>query len=351
MIWIGVDAHKRLHQAAALGPSGVVAQRTIANTTAGWATLRAWAQQWPERLWAVEGSGALGRGLAQFLAERGERVHEVSPKWTARRRRTLRRAGKSDRLDAQAVARLLREEADTLPRVLPEEEAAASVQLWSRLRADVVADMTRVRNRLHALLLLCAPEYRRRVPGLTTAAGIRACQQYTAPGEGPLAREREQAVRRVADQLALLHAQERELRDTLERAAEARFAPLIAVVGVGPLLAATLVAELGVPRPGLGEAQLAALAGVAPLEASSAGAVRHRLSRQGNRRLNSLLHRIALVQARVHPPAQAYLARRQREGRTAREARRALKRHLVRSIWRQWQACWGPPHLPSSAAS
>ncbi len=351
MIWIGVDAHKRLHQAAALGASGVVAQRTIANTTAGWATLYDWAQQWPDRIWAVEGSGALGRGLAQFLAERGERVHEVSPTWTAQRRRTLRQAGKSDWLDAQAVAKLLREEAETLPRVLAEEETTASIQLWSRLRADMVADMTRVRNRLHALLLLCDPEYRSQVPGLTTPAGIRECQQYTAPGDGALAREREQAVRRVADQLALLHAQERELRDKLERAAEARFSPLIAVVGVGPLIAATLVAELGAPQPGLGEAQLATLAGVAPLEASSAGAVRHRLSRQGNRRLNSLLHRIALVQARVHPPAQAYLARRQREGRSAREARRALKRHLVRSVWRQWQACWGSPHRPSSAAS
>ena len=101
------------------------------------------------------------------------------------------------------------------------------------------------------------------MPSLTTPAGIRACQQYTAPGDGALVREREQAVRRVADPLALLHAQERQLRDKLERAAEARLAPLTAVVGVGPLLAATLVAELGAPRPGLGEAQLNALAEVA----------------------------------------------------------------------------------------
>ena len=143
------------------------------------------------------------------------------------------------------------------------------------------------------------------MPGLTTPAGIRAYQQDTALGDGALACEREQVVRRVADQLALLHAQERELRDKLERAAETRFSPLTAVVGVGPLLAATLVAELGAPRPGLGEAPLATLAGVASLEASSAGAVRHRLNRQGNRRLNSLVHRIALAQARVQPPAQA----------------------------------------------
>ena len=82
------------------------------------------------------------------------------------------------------------------------------------------------------------------------------------------------------------------------------------------------------------------LAGVAPIEASSAGDVRHRLSRRGNRRLNMLLYLIALAQQRSYAPAQAYMARRQQEGRTPREARRALKRHLVRRIWHQWQACW-----------
>src|ERR1051326_4118412 len=108
--------------------------------------------------WAVEGSGSLGRGVAQFLAVGGERVHEVNPRWTAQRRRGLRRPGKSDVLDAQAVARLLREEGESLPLVQAETVASASLQLWSRLRDDLVLDMTRLRNRQHALLLLCDPE-------------------------------------------------------------------------------------------------------------------------------------------------------------------------------------------------
>lgn len=349
MFWIGVDAHKRLHQAAVVGPAGLVAERTVANTAAGWAAVFAWAQQWSARTWAIEGSGSFGRGLAQFLAEQGERVHEVNPRWTSQRRRSMRRPGKSDRLDAQAVARLLREESGTLPAVPAEEPEVATVQLRSRLRDDVVADMTRVRNRLHALLLLCDPEYRRRLPDLTTKAGIRACLQYTAPGEGAVARAREQAVHRVAEQLALLDQQERELRRQLELAVRARFGPLTTIEGVGALTAAAIIAELGAPRPGLGEAQLAALAGVAPLEASSAGGVRHRLNRLGNRRLNSLLYHIAVVQARMYPPAQAYLARRQREGRTGLEARRALKRYLARRLWRQWQAC--RPSAPAAVAA
>lgn len=348
MIWIGVDAHKRVHQGVALGATGLVAQRQIPNTAAGWTELRAWAAAWPDRMWAIEGSASYGRGLAQFLAELGERVREVSPKWTAERRRTMRKPGKSDRLDAHAVARLLREEMDSLPVVLPEDPEVATLQLWSRLRDELVVDMTRVRNRLHALLLLCDSEYQRHLPSLTTRAGIAACEEYTAPGPSMLAREREQAVRNLAMQLALLADQEREIQYKLERTTSARFSPLRSMSGIGALIAAGLIAELGAPRPGFGEAQLAALAGVSPLEAPSAGGTRHRLNRLGNRRLNRLLHQIAMTQARTYPPAQIYLTRRQQEGRTAREARRALKRQLVRSVWRRWQACW--PASPSAAS-
>jgi len=109
---------------------------------------------------------------------------------------------------------------------------------------------------------------------------------------------------------------------------------------VQAILAAGLIAELGMPRPGFGVPQIAVLAGVAPVEASSAGGVKHRLNRGGNRRLNMLLYLIALAQERAYVRAQAYMARRLQEGRTPREARRALKRHLVRRICHQWHACW-----------
>jgi transposase len=340
MLWIGIDAHKRIHQAVALSADGVLAQKVIANTAVGWTALIQWASAWPERVWAVEGSGSLGRGVAQFLARNGERVHEINPRWTAQRRRGLRRPGKTDALDAQAVARLLREEGESLPLVQAEEPAVASLQLWSRLREDLVLDMTRLRNRLHALLLLCDPEYRQAIPSLRSRRGVQAARTYTAPGMGQLERVREDAVRQVAEQITLLMDQERELRTNIEASVRQHFVPLLSIQGVQPIVAAGLIAELGMPRPGFGVPQIAVLAGVAPIEASSAGEVRHRLSRRGNRRLNMLLYLIALAQQRSYPPAQAYMARRQHEGRTPREARRALKRHLVRRIWHQWQACW-----------
>jgi transposase len=346
MIWIGVDAHKRVHQAVALGTEGVVARRVAPNSQGGWIELLAWAGHWPERSWAIEGSGSLGRGLAQFLAGQHEQVREVSPRWTAHRRRTMRRLGKSDPLDAQTVAQLLREEGAHLPLVQAEDPTVAAVQLWSRLREDLVHDMTQVRNRLHALLLVCDPEYQDHMPALRNKGAVRLLRAYMAPGSSLADRAREQAIRRLAEQLSLLTEHEQVLYQELKQAIRASFAPLLSIPGVGTLVAAGLIAELGMPRPGFGPAQLAALAGVAPLEASSAGAVRHRLSRRGNRRLNRLFYHIALIQEATYPPAQAYVARRQQQGHTAREARRTLKRQLVRRVWHQWQACW--PLLPAA---
>ncbi|HVR88642.1 MAG TPA: transposase [Candidatus Limnocylindria bacterium] len=225
MIWIGIDAHKRVHQAVAISEQGVVGTRTIPNTPQAWAALLEWAGLWPERTWAVEDAWYLGRGLAQHLAERSKRVHEVNGRWTAARRRGMRRPGKSDRRDAHSVAQLLREEADTLPRVYAEDDAQASVQLWSRLQAELTKDMTRVVNRLHDLLLAADAEYRATLPALTQP-GIAAVLAYVAPGEGALARERERAIRATADQLRLLDEQDRELRRKLARASKARFPPL-----------------------------------------------------------------------------------------------------------------------------
>jgi transposase len=343
VIWIGVDAHKRLHEAVAISESGVVGTRRISNEASQWVSLLEWSRQWSERVWAVEGAWYLGRGLAQYLAEQGEEVHEVSGKWTAARRHGMRRPGKSDRLDAHSVATLLREERATLPRVYAEDDALASVQLWSRLEQELSEDRTRIVNRLHNLLLLCDPGYAGQIPELTTKAGIAAARTYTAPGSRAVAREREQAVRASAEQIALLDDQIADLRRKLERASTRSFRALRQVEGIGPQIACTIVAELGAPRPGFGDEQLAALAGAAPLEASSAGATRHRLNRGGNRRLNLALHRIVLTQARMYGPARIYLARRRAEGRTDREARRALKRLLCRRIIQAWRACFDAP--------
>jgi transposase len=147
------------------------------------------------------------------------------------------------------------------------------------------------------------------------------------------------AIRRLAQRLQLVLDQAATLEREICRLAARHYSPLTQLKGVQLLTAGALAGILGPGQRFTSEAQLAAYAGVAPLEASSAGMVRHRLNRGGNRRLNAILYRIALSQARSSPEAQAYLARRQAEGKTWREAMRALKRYLIRAIWRLWQQC------------
>ena len=340
MVTIGVDAHKRIHAAVAVDAAGVVlgAWRG-SNALADWQALHAWAHTYPgPQQWGIEGAWNYGRGLAQYLVAQGEVVYEINPRWTAHRRRGARTPGKSDRLDAHAVTKLVREEAATLPRITPEDESAL-LDLLVTERDAVVADATRLRNQLHQLLLQTTPTYAEQLPSLTSKVGLRALETYTVTSAQPLQQQRAAAIRRLAQRLRLAHDQAVTLEQEIGALVRAHYLPLTQVTGVDLLTAGALAGILGPGRRFRSERHVAAYAGVAPLEASSAGITRHRLNPGGNRRLNAIVHRIALSQARHAPQARAYLARRQQEGKTWREAMRALKRHLIRAIWRQWQHC------------
>jgi len=168
----------------------------------------------------------------------------------------------------------------------------------------------------------------------------------------PLQQSRAASVRRTAERRQLAERHATALAAEIAAHAQQRYAPLTRVSGINLLTAGTLAGILGPGHRFASEAQLAAYAGVAPVQASSAGQVRHRLNRGANRHLNAILYRIALTQARHSPQARAYLARRTAEGKTKREALRALKRYLLRAIWRVWQECLGvDTRLGPSAAA
>jgi transposase len=355
MITLGVDAHKQIHVAVALDDAGRELDRWRgANSPEGWADLRTWAiAAGTERQWGIEGAWNYGRGLAQQLVESGETVYEVNARWTAEGRRRARRPGKTDRLDARAVALFVRQEAPHLPRVTL-DDATAILDLLASQREVLVGETTRLRNQLHALLLQIDPQYKDHLPGLDTKAGISALETYAYLGTSPLQCERAAIVRQLAQRLRLAVDQATELtRQLRTRTQSAGFAPLTVIEGVGLLLAGTLAGILGPGCRFRNEAQVAAYAGVAPLEASSAGLVRHRLNRGGNRRLNSVLHMIALTQLRTWEPARTYVARRLAEGKTKREALRALKRFLARAVWNAWKQCLAtlPVASPGELAS
>lgn len=116
--------------------------------------------------------------------------------------------------------------------------------------------------------------------------------------------------------------------------ARAQAPQLLELPGCGILTAAKLLAETAGAKRLASDAKFARLAGVAPIPASSGNRVRRRLDRGGNRQLNCVLHRIAVTQGRIHPPAREFLARKQAEGKSRMEALRCLKRHLARRVWR-----------------
>lgn len=252
---------------------------------------------------------------------------------------------KSDRLDAHVVAKLVRDESTTLPRV-PAVDEAAVLDLLVTEREVALSEATRLRNQLHQQLLQLDPTYASQLSSLTTKAGLEAAASYTHAQPAPVQQQRITAICRLVQRLRLTMEQAAVLASEICKHVEARYLPLTELNGIKLLTAAALAGILGPGQRFTSEAQLAAYAGVAPLETSSAGTVRHRLNRGGNRRLNAILYRIALTRARSWPPAQAYLARRQADGETWREAIRALKRYLIRAIWRLWQRCLSQPGQP-----
>jgi transposase len=268
--------------------------------------------------------------LERFLLARGERVVRVPPKLMAGRRRGSRQPGKSDPIDALAVARAALEEGiATLP-VAALEGPAREIKLLLDHREDLVAERTRIQSRLRWLL-------HDRWPELELPVGCLDRTVWLQRLAGRLARSTQDAdvrvmraqVRRIKELTREAKTLERELL-LLVRGQQPR--PL-ELPGVGALTAAKLIAEIAGIERFRCEAKLARLAGIAPIPASSGNRTRVRLHRGGNRQLNAAFHRIAVTQIRMHPPARHYLARRVSEGKTKTEAPRCLKRHLVRTVF------------------
>jgi transposase len=325
MTAIGIDTHKASLAACAIDQRGTaLAELTFPNTRAGHRALAAWVTQLdPAARVGIEGSATYGAALARHLAAAAIEVREVPPQLTRRERIRTRRAGKSDPADALAIARVVLAE-PALPPVRT-ADASRELQLLVEAREDLVAEMTRVRNRLHADLLVLAPGRQGRLVGPRALARL-ARQLGRCRGlQAELARDRLAALRRLAAEV-----------DRLEARIAARVAGhrLLALPGIGSLTAAKLIGEVGDVRRLRDDNAFAALAGVAPIPASSGQVQRMRLNRGGNRQLNRALYHIALVQLRHHPPARAFVARKRSEGKSQREAIRSLKRHLARVVFR-----------------
>jgi transposase len=334
-MYIGVDTHKREHVLVALDAQGrLVATQAIPNTAQGWALGWEWAARWEGRHWAIENSGSWGKGFAQSLLGRGEAVvHEVSPHRTAQYRRRSRTQDKTDETDALAIARLLLAEGEHLPRVQA-DDLSTELRMLSEHRDNLLGERTRLINQLHAQMLQVDPSYQAQSGRLTAARGMRYCRDLALPAGDRLLQARLLIVHQLAEQLLNLNETVALATAALtERVRESR-TPFLAVCGVGTLVAARLVGELGTTPRVPSAAAFAALAGVAPVAVSSGGHGGYRLNRGGNRQLNRAIHIIALAQCRLDVRAQQYYAKKRAEGKTRRAALRCLKRRLVDVLFR-----------------
>jgi len=329
MTAVGVDTHKATLAACAIDDLGrEIVEETFSNDPAGHAAFIAWASSIePEATIGIGGSFSFGAPLARAVQSVGLCVREVPPHLSRFERRRTRRPGKSDPGDALAIARVTARETNLPPIRLPDR--TNEIRLLLEAREDLIGETTRARNRLHAHLRVLLPGYGGRVANLVAARHqtmVTRLLRANATVQGELARS-------LLDRLPRL---EREC-DVLTRRIEALVDshPLLALPGAGPITVARLIAEAGDMRRFRTPDAFAALAGVAPIPAGSGQVQRMRLNRGGNRQLNRALHVIAVTQSRFYPPAKAYIARRiEADGKSRREAIRALKRQLFRPVFR-----------------
>jgi transposase len=342
---IGVDPHKHVLSAVALDERGGLLGRWRGEASSrGTEALRSWAsERAPGAAWAIEGSNRLGRHLALALLDAGADVRDVCPTRTAERRRQRPGRGKSDAVDAEAIARELLAHAD-LPRAFKgaaegrPDPRREKLVLLVRARRQLVDRHRRLLNEAEALLGELPVRLAERLPsGQKVQPRLAAAARVRRTGE-PLTDLRLELLRAKAREERALATDCAALKLRIAGVLEHLGTSLPSLCGLGPLGAAELLAEVGDPRRFRSADAFASYTGTAPIPASSAEVtghpVRHRLNRFGNRRLNAVLYGMAIVRLRVHAETQAYVARLLAAGKTKRDALRILKRRLACLVWR-----------------
>lgn len=337
---IGVDTHQDTHTAAVVDRTGAArATTTDVADPGGYQRLLAFVgQQTPQRrVWAIEGSGSFGRGLTTYLLEQGEEVVEVD-----RPARPARRNGaKSDPLDAVRAAR----EALAQPHLAPPRQRGEreAIRVLLRTRQSAVDARRRALCQLKALVITAPEPLRASLRTLTTGELVRRCAGLRpAPRQPSEPQATRLALRALARRVQALEAEAEALHAHLCVLVRAWAPHLLAEPGIGVITAAEILCAWSHPRRVRSEAAFAALAGVAPIPASSGRVIRYRLNRRGDRHLNCALHTIVLSRLTYHDETRRYVARRTAEGKSDREIRRCLKRYVARRLFKLLEGTSSP---------
>ena len=329
---IGVDPHKSSHTATAVDPATntPVASLRIDASLAGYRRLLRWAAQFGERHWAVENARGLGRHLAQWLVARDEVVLDVSSVATARVRE-LSRGGrrKNDVIDASAAASVAALHGDAT--VVTGEDHTTVFAMLEERRANLAAQRVRAANQLHALL-------RDLVPGgapLALTARVAATILRSVRPASPSEWARKELAQDVVRDLRTVDACLTDIEKRMSAALDEHGTRLRTVDGVGPVTAVRLIGRTGPATRFRSADAFAVYTGVAPVEVASGDRSRHRLSRSGDRQLNSAIHLVAVTQVRMRDSVgRRYFDTKLTEGKSRNEAMRCLKRRLAAHLWR-----------------
>ena len=271
----------------------------------------------------------MGYLLAQQLVAAGERVVDVHPKLAARVRLLGSEAvNKNDPHDARSVAiAALR---STNPKEVRAEDHAAVMKLWAKRQRDLSRARNKVACRLHAVLCELVPGG---VGGEISAAQAARLLEGVEP-DGAVAAARHELATELLDDLRRLDAQLRDSKKRLAAVVTASKTTTTEVFGVGPVVAATVVGITGDVTRFSTRDRFAAFNGTAPIEVSSGNRKVYRLSRRGNRQLNHAIHMAAVTQIRFrHSEGRAFYDRKIAEGKTPKEALRALKRRVSDALY------------------
>ena len=343
-----MDTHKDTLAFAIIDDTGrpkVVEE--VPNTVSGFARLETILVDRKVVRIGIEGSGSYGRAVAIHLAISCPdlTVVEVPTRMTARERSTQPGKGKTDPVDAIAIARITARE-QNLPPVRLTVGPAADVRALLAYRDQLIAERTATTNRLHADLLGLRPGFQARIPALALKSQITAALTLLDGDESVRAVLCVRRLRRV-QQIDV------EVLDITRRITDlvgASGTSLTDMYGIGPIVAARFLAEVVDVRRYPNRNTFASANGTAPLAASSGRTVRHRLNRGGNRQLNRALYIIAITQIRANTEGRAYYDRKRAAGKTNREAIRCLKRRLSDQVFRTMRNDLGTVDLAVDAA-
>ena len=345
---VGVDPHKKSVTIEVVDEHETVLARGRYGTgTADYRRmLKQVRDQWPEHRWAVEGAQGVGRPLAQRLLAQGEDVVDVPAKLAARVRVfDTGNARKTDATDAHAVAMVALRTAGL--RELAFDEELLALRLLVDRREELAKLRVQTVNRLHRLLTELIPggANKRDLSALQAKRLVATVKPRSLLGKTI----RRMVVEEITD-LVAVDAKLKAIKKELKVAVLARGSHLMDLFGVGPAVAARVLADVGDVARFPDRNHFASWTGTAPLDASSGEQIRHRLSRAGNRRMNHVIHIAAIVQIRHDTPGRAYYRRKLAESKTPMEALRCLKRRISDAIYRQLVADAGLTDHPVAGA-